>query len=185
MKKGGGKAKGSGFEREISRYLTEWLTGQRKKYYFSRSPGSGALATMVAANDDISSDIIALQPEAKIICDNFSVECKNGYAEASLDKHLKDNKNNTIEDFWIQVNRDAAKGNKNPMLIFKKKGNNIIWLGIGSSAYDKLKEYLFELKFVQLNFANGLETVYLFDMKKFFKIITPGVVKEIFCENKN
>lgn len=50
-------------------------------------------------NADISGDIIALKPEAQFFTDFFSIEAKNGYPEGSLDKILKKNKDEIIEQF--------------------------------------------------------------------------------------
>jgi hypothetical protein len=73
-------------------------------------------------NTTISGDIISLKPEADMLCSKFSIECKNGYKEASLDKILKYNKSDVIELHWIQCCDDATKSKKLPMLIYKKLG---------------------------------------------------------------
>lgn len=126
MKSGGGKAKGSAFEREVARKLTVWLTGQDKEYFFYRSPSSGAVATINEMNGDISGDIIAVKPEARALTSIFSIECKDGYPDAEIMKIFKNNKNDIIQEFWKQCITDARKANKQGMLIFKKKGFPII-----------------------------------------------------------
>jgi hypothetical protein len=64
-----------------------------------KSPNSGGVSSVILKNVDMSGDIIALKEEAKFLTDIFSIEAKNGYPKASLDKHLKYNKNDEIESF--------------------------------------------------------------------------------------
>jgi hypothetical protein len=123
MKKGGGKAKGSGYERTICRYLTKWLAGVETPYYFYRSPSSGAVAT-VTRSENISGDIISVKNEADFFTALFSIEIKTGYKDADFFQHFKEVKNDVIKDFWLQCCLDSHRANKHPMLIFKKTGLN-------------------------------------------------------------
>lgn len=50
-------AKGGSFEREISKYLTKWLTGTEKPYKYWRQDASGGLATIHAENVHLTGDI--------------------------------------------------------------------------------------------------------------------------------
>lgn len=173
-------SKGGQWERDVAKFLTNWLTGQSKEYYFWRSPGSGSIATVSASNMDLHGDIIPLKEEAnQSICSSYSIECKNGYADASLDKHLKNNKNDTIKDFWMQAVQDAEKCVKLPMLIFKKKGSPVPWLGVCHTTWVKHINILGSLKFVHLRWDTSLPDCYLFDMKKFFNVITPKILQGV------
>lgn len=125
MKSGGGKAKGSAFEREVCKKLTIWVTGQEKPYVFWRSPSSGSVAT-IAQSSNISGDIISVKEDGNFFTDVFSIECKDGYPDAEIMKIFKNNKNDIIQEFWKQCITDARKANKQGMLIFKKKGFPII-----------------------------------------------------------
>lgn len=168
--------KGSKFERDISRFFTKWLTGQSKELYFWRSPGSGSVSQINIGNKDISGDIIALKPEGKLLIDTFSIELKNGYPKTSLDNHLKDNKTDNLKDFWTQCTNDAIKNDKLPMLIYRKKGIQP-WAGIDKIFFDvcTVKN---ELNYLRVKW-HGLPELYLFDMKKFFKILKPKDLEEI------
>lgn len=178
MKAGGGKSKGSSFERDIARYLTKWLTGQDKELYFWRSPSSGAVATINEMNGDISGDIIALKTEAKCLVDMFSIELKCGYKDADLSKHLKKTKNNTIKSFWDQCIRDSRMANgKYGMLIFKKDREPTI-VGIEK---DTIMEKLMSNKIkntITLSYKD-LPSVVFYDFIDFFDTLKPEQLKGI------
>ena len=56
-------AKGQNFERDISKYLTKWLTGTTKPYVFWRNDGSGSFATRDVENAELAGDLKALRRE--------------------------------------------------------------------------------------------------------------------------
>jgi hypothetical protein len=174
------KSKGSSWERDISKFLTLWLTEQNKEYYFWRTPGSGGIGSISPVNTDLHGDIIPLKPEADILCSKFCIECKTGYPNASIDFHLKSNKNDIIKDFWIQATEAAISSNKQPMLIFKKKGFSTPWLGITEKIYNKLKNYISTLRYVSIKWeTEELDNLYLFELNDFFKNVTPKIIKTI------
>jgi len=170
--------KGGAWEREFSKFLTKWLTGQTKDYYFWRSPGSGSVATVNLGNKAISGDIIALKPEAIKIIDIFSIECKNGYKGISLDKHLKDNKTDGLLDFWNQCNKASVDANKEPMLIYKKQGQNA-WIGVSENVYQLLVEKLSKLKYIKVHWTEVNSNVVLMDMIDFFDLVKPDDIIKI------
>lgn len=173
-----GKSKGSAWERDVSKYLTFWLTGQSEEYYFWRSPQSGGIASISPVNKDLHGDIIPLKSEADILCSKFVIEAKNGYPKTSLDLHLKYNKKDNMQDFWKQVSDGSKSINKYPMLIYKKKGMPIPWLGICNEIYSKWKKHLSEKRFIHLKWENDLPDLYFFGLYEFFEVITPEIVKK-------
>ena len=183
----GGKKKGSAWEREVSKYLTEWVSGQQDEYHFWRMPGSGGIATNSGTNPDFHGDILPIKEDAEKICEWVVFECKNGYDDASLDKHLKDNKEDIIQDFWEQVNEDAGKTGKFPILIFKKKGFSIPWLGIDAFLAKILWEHIYNLKYISISWGGEtyLPVLYLFDMYAFFDIVTPEILINVIEEWNN
>lgn len=171
-------ASGSNWERDTAKFLTYWLTSQNKEYYFWRSPGSGSIGTMTGTNPDLHGDIIPLKPEAEEICNKFIFECKSGYNKASFDLHLKYNKKDFIREFWEQVCNDAEKANKYPLLLFKKKGFSVPWVGITSEVVDKLHSPLADLRSINLKWGNiDLPNVLFFGRNEFFEKITPDKIK--------
>ena len=174
-------AKGGNWERDVCKHLSKWLQGTEKPYIFWRGRGSGGMFTISEGEvgDTFSGDIYPVRQEGRFLTNIFSVECKEGYKEASLNKHLKYNKSDPIKSFWDQTVNDANKSNKSPMLIFKKKGYPTPWLGITYDIYNKLHKYLKDLRFIHLYWVD-LPDTYFFEYKEFFDIITPDIIKEIF-----
>lgn len=168
--------KGSTWERDVCKFLSVWLTGKEKPYQFWRAPMSGGLATISELNSGLSGDIRALTPEAEFLTSIYSIECKNGYPKTSFWQHLRGIKNFAIEQFWEQCVRDAFKANKKPMLIYRKKGNQPI---VGITNEFKFFDLLY-IQSITLTFNDkkALPRLVFYDMKEFFKIITPDIMKE-------
>lgn len=171
-------SKGSQWERDIAKYLTKWLTGQDEEYYFWRSPGSGSIGTVSCTNPDLHGDIIPLKDEANILCSRFVIECKTGYKEASLDKHLKYNKSDPIKSFWEQVTEDSQKTWKLPMLVYRKKGMSTPWIGVTRETFKKLNKYITPYRHVYLYWGPDLPDLYFYEKKQFFDKITPEIIKK-------
>lgn len=178
MKAGGGKRKGGSFERDVARKLTFWLSGQDKEYYFYRSPGSGGVATMNEENGEITGDIIAIKPEARLLTSKFSIECKDGYPDADFMKLFKNNKNDTIQGFWDQCIRDSRKANKQGMLIFRKKGMPIL-VGIeGNTIFSKTMQDVIK-EYVILSYGDTLPNIVFFEFDMFLDKLDKKVVNKI------
>ena len=178
MKKGGGKQKGSSFERDIAKFLSKWILGKEtcssKDYVFWRSPSSGAMFTVTGINE-VSGDLMAIKPEGMWFLKRFSIECKTGYPNVNFHQHLKNIKNFGIEEFWKQCLTDATKANKFPMVIFKKQGLNSI-VGINCEVRLFLKEQVKLPKSITLSF-DDLTSIVFYDMIEFFNIVTPSIIE--------
>ena len=169
------KAKGSGFEREIARKLTMWLTGQDKELYWWRSPNSGGVSTVSQINTEISGDLVALKPESIAINRLFNWELKTGYEGASFDLHLKCNKNEDLRVFWEQSVRDAKRADKEPVVIFRKKRMPNIWCGISENIFNKFYDKLKENRIILLTWGKefSLQPVIFMNFEDFLNTITP------------
>jgi hypothetical protein len=166
MRPGGGKAKGSAFEREISRYLTLWASGQTKDLWYWRSPSSGAL--LKTSNQIcMAADIVGLTPEGQVLTDLFSIELKKGYPETNFFQYFKKGKFN-IESFWKQCCNDAWKAHKQPMLIYKKPPTII---GVGNFLEVQIPHMTLEFE--------DLEPLKLYELKEFFSVVTYDNIKKI------
>lgn len=176
MRRGGSKSKGSAWERTVSKILTKWLTGQDKEYYFYRSPGSGAVSTVNFGNKTLSGDIIAIKQEAAFFTEIFNIEAKNGYADASFDKFLKENKNDVLLKFWEQSLRDAKLSDKHPLVIFKKKGFPNPWIAFDEEIYKKLKKYFEKYKTITLSYENGT-IIYFMNFSDFLLSVSPDIIR--------
>lgn len=179
-------AKGSDFEREVSKYLTEWLTGQKKPYAFWRSPASGALGTISEENANLGGDIVCVTDEAKETLKAFLIECKTGYPKTSFWQHFSNAKTFGIKLFWEQICKSAKKANRNPVLIYRKKGRQPI-IGINRI----FNEYIMDLGrgrakgiwnipniSMTFNIEDHLPSLYFFDMYDFFGYVKPEDFRE-------
>jgi len=172
-------AKGGDFERNISKFLTKWLTGKTKPYMFWRQDASGGLATVHIENYHMTGDITYLHPDSKFFIDIFSVECKNGYPSTSFWQHFTTTKFG-IEEFWKQSCNDANKAKKHPMLIYRKKGRKRI-VGIDKYTQERLNIKLKNLNHISIswNKENALRSCFLYDLEDFFDIVKPDDIREI------
>jgi hypothetical protein len=175
--------KGGAFERDISKFLTKWLTGKEKPFCFWRMPGSGSLSTIHEECMDLSGDIRAITKEAALFTEVFSIECKVGYPKTSFWQHFTDIKNFNIKDFWIQCCNDAKKSNKFPMLIYRKKNKTEI-VGISGECYYYVQKIIPNISDIQslvikFNKEDNLDTLMFFNMKKFFELINMNTIKKL------
>jgi hypothetical protein len=78
-------AKGSSFEREITKKLSLWYTDGKRDDIFYRTAGSGARATTRfksgKATENSAGDIGYLDAIGKPFCDYFMLELKRGYTK--------------------------------------------------------------------------------------------------------
>ena len=128
MKAGGGKSKGSQFERKICKLLSLWFTENERDDIFFRSASSGAMATQRFKKGKNTSgqqgDVTSTDLKGIIFINKFSIELKS-YKDFSLDFLIYKNKS-LIHDWWNQCKSDAERENKNPLLIIKKNNKKEI-----------------------------------------------------------
>ena len=75
-------AKGGSYEIEISRRLSEWITGKRKPELFWRSAGSGSVGTVSRKTNketNIIGDLMAIEQDGVWLMEHFAIEIKRGY----------------------------------------------------------------------------------------------------------
>jgi hypothetical protein len=80
MRPGGGKDKGSAFERKVGAVLSLWLTGGARADVFARNVLSGGKFTIAARKGQetsIPGDLMAAHPQAFAFLALCSVECKH------------------------------------------------------------------------------------------------------------
>lgn len=122
MKKGGGSAKGSDFERLVCKQLSLWWSDGKNDDIFWRTAGSGARATNRAkqAKSTVAGhgDILAYHSDGEPLLRLFCFELKRGY-NFDLLCLLKGTKGD-IKTFWEQTVRSAENaGSDYPALIWK------------------------------------------------------------------
>lgn len=119
---GSGKSKGNGFERQICKTLSLWITAGRRDDVLWRSAISGGRATVAAKKGrelpHVAGDVCAVHPDGSNFVDNFYVECKC-YKDLQLASALLRGEGKLIQ-FWKETAKQAARHGKKPMLIFKQ-----------------------------------------------------------------
>jgi hypothetical protein len=173
--------KGSSFEREICKDLSRWIQGTEKPYIFWRGRGSGGMFTQSnLIGESFAGDIYLVREEGRFLTDRFSIECKTGYKEASLDKHLKYNKSDPIKSFWEQCTQDAKKTNKLPLLIYQKKGMQPKWVGINTITNNKFYNCFDGIRHIVLEWGkeDKLDTLWFYGYEDFWERITPEIIRE-------
>ncbi len=127
MRKGGGKSKGSQFERESCKRLSLWLTDNKQEDCLWRSSQSGGRSTTAFKKGkrfaDQAGDICAVSPLGHVLTDKFMVECK-AYKDLNF-IGLLTGKGNLVK-FWQKASEQAAQYKKWPMLIAKQNAQPVI-----------------------------------------------------------
>src|ERR1041385_6086225 len=117
------KGKGPGYEREICKILSLWISGGTNEDLFWRSAMSGGRATVAHRKGKINrqaGDICAVSPEAHHFTNFFFVECKR-YKKLQIDKFIIFNEG-TLAKFWQVCVKQAADHGRRPMLIARENG---------------------------------------------------------------
>ncbi len=120
MRKGGGKEKGSDFERQVSKMLSTWWSGGSRDDLFWRNPAVSASRTKSRVESQ-HGDMHSISEEGAWFSRNVNVECKC-YRDLDLleivDKPKK--KVKLIFQHWEQCKRDAKASDRAPLLISKR-----------------------------------------------------------------
>ncbi len=189
-------AKGGGYEGEISKEFSLYLTHMKTEDGVWRTESSGARATQKQKakqkliRPDMFGDITYTVPETKYWFDIFSIECKTGYPKTSFWQHFTDVEFG-VQEFWQQALDDADKAKKNPMLIYRKKYRSWI-VGINRFIHDKLHERIWRLNSIEVCWSpkkvphydpkfkqNPSQDCILYDMKTFFDKVKPDDIRRI------
>ncbi len=187
MKSGGGKSKGSQFEREVCKKLSNWISYDLRDDLFWRSAMSGGRATVGMKKGIVRSnqagDITSIDPLGQKLIDTFVIECKF-YKNIQLHSLLFGTpKNNSIFEFWRVLNEKASELEKDPMLIIKQNGMPTL-LGISTYAQkDKgrnLRRILledFELEPIAI-FKYPAPNLCLYDFQYIVDMVYPSIIEE-------
>ena len=133
MRKGGGKSKGSAFEREVCVALSKWISNGEKVDIFWRSAMSGGRATIAKGAVRQAGDITAVAPEGHILTDKLYLECKH-LKDISFDSLIK--QNGPLLSIWLKTIIEAEKYGKEPVLIFRQNHWPIVFCAsIGAINY--------------------------------------------------
>lgn len=128
MRPGGGKAKGAGFERQVCRTLSLWVTRGWRPDVLWRSAMSGGRATVSKKKgrsiDHVSGDICAVHEAGYEFVNHFYMECKN---YKTFDWHrLLLTHDGRLAQYWVDTMKFATGQGKYPLLIFKQNGSDVL-----------------------------------------------------------
>lgn len=121
MRRGGGKSKGAGWERECCKLLSLWLSGGEQEDVLWRSAISGGRSTVAFSKGKRlaaqAGDISCIHPIGHKFIDLFMVE--NKFYRDLQYKGLLTGKGHLIE-FWAEAKKQATRYDKQPLLIAKQ-----------------------------------------------------------------
>ena len=125
MRPGGGKSKGSQFERDICKALSLWVSHGKSEDLFWRSAMSGGRATVGARKGkDLArhaGDISATGREGHALTDDWYIECKR-YADLNFGAFFL-KAAGPLAQFWAEACAQADQHKKMPMLIAREDRN--------------------------------------------------------------
>lgn len=155
MRRGGGKAKGSSFERKVCEKLSLWITQGQKADCLWRSAMSGGRATVARRKGkDVrqAGDVAAVAPEGHRLTSRYYVECKF-YRDLKLNRFILGQ--GILAEFWRKTCKEAKHYKRAPMLIAKQNNMPTLVLLPGLS--------LFPGVIATVTFGRNTCSVYLFD----------------------
>ena len=121
MRRGGGKAKGAQFERDVCRDLSLWVSEGKQEDIFWRSAMSGGRSTIAAKRGKRlaaqAGDISCIHEMGMKFAAKFLIECKF-YADLQYGG-LMTGKGHLVE-FWQETVTEAVRCEKFPLLIAKQ-----------------------------------------------------------------
>ena len=124
MKKGGGKRKGSSFERVIAKDLSLWITGGSNEGIFWRTHSSGSLGTISKRRLEYG-DIMAIDDLGKPLTDNYNIECRHGKC-LDLRHFIHPVKGSSIIQLINEGRTNAEATKRKPLWIIKEQGRDIL-----------------------------------------------------------
>lgn len=124
MRAGGGKEKGSSWEREVGKALSLWLTAGERPDIFSRNVLSGGSFTQAQSRGNRSSrmpgDLMAAHPLAFRFMEHYAVECKH-LATLGLEAFLFDDKSACeLSKIIMYANGQAQQAGLEYMIVAKQ-----------------------------------------------------------------
>lgn len=127
MRVGGGKSKGSSFERLVCKELSLWISRGKNEDLYWRSAMSGGRSTVAARRGkrlaSQAGDISCVHHTGSALTEKFLIECKS-YRDLNFAALLK--RKGKLAEFWLETRKQAVKYQKLPMLIAKQNQQPII-----------------------------------------------------------
>jgi hypothetical protein len=145
VKRGGGKGKGSAFEREICKRLSLWVSHDKREDLYWRSAMSGGRATVgrKQGKDHAhhAGDISATHPDGHKLTNHWYIECKF-YRDLQIESALLDS-TGSLAKFWKETCTQATAHHKLPMLIAKQNNTKILLAIPNAAAFNPYGSAIF------------------------------------------
>lgn len=128
MKAGGGKQKGTDFERQMCTKLSLWVSHGNNKDLFWRSAMSGGRATIALRSGrkiKPAGDICAVHEDGHIFTDYYLVDCKH-YKDLNIDRFIIGS--GMLFNFWTKLRQQAKDHGRKPMLVARQNNFPILML---------------------------------------------------------
>lgn len=159
MRAGGGKQKGSSFERKVCVQLSLWVSKGKHKDLFWRSAMSGGRATVFHKSGTTirqAGDICAVAPQGHRFTSIYFIECKH-VKSLDIASFILDGKG-TLAKFWAKASKQARDHMRRPLLIAKENRRPTLVLCIHNSILGDIrpKSYV----------SGGVDIFYLDDVLK-------------------
>lgn len=144
MRKGGGKSKGSSFEREFCKLLSLWWTRGESDCAFWRTAGSGGRATVRGRKGMTTSgaagDICATDNKGIRLMKAFTFELKCGYNKVSImDCIDTKNKKNQFAQWLKQASFSAVQSRSRYWAIVHKRSHRKTLMFIPADAAETFR----------------------------------------------
>lgn len=161
MKPGAGKAKGSGYEREVGAKISLWISKGERKDLLCRTVLSGGQFTMASIGN--AGDLMAQHPLAFPFFAKCVVECKS-WRSLGLDKFL--NREGDLYKALLKVQMEAEKVGKTYWLVCKQNhGPTLVFM-----SFKPTISYVENVSLSRHLLFNG--SVYMFYLDIFLDIVS-------------
>ena len=179
----GNSKKGSQFERDFCKKLSNWYTKGERSDVFWRTANSGGMATARAKTGGGAfgqhGDIQAVDPIGQPLLDTITWELKRGYPACSVQRILEKNseKRALLEDFFLQAKMQASSASTPYWALVTKRDRRdpLIWI----------PKNLFVVMYVMkerpdeyIKLTTKFNIVFGFKLQYFFDITNPDLFRE-------
>lgn len=168
MRPGGGKSKGSSFEREICVSLSKWVSSNVHEDLYWRSSMSGGRATVGHKKGKLHSaqvgDISCIHPMGHRLTDGFAIECK--FYSSLTFEGLFTGKGKLIK-FWDEIKKQSKTHNKRPIMFARQnRMQTMVCLDIDGRR-------LLEVPYKEMLLVSVRHNIHIIEAERFFKVVKP------------
>ena len=192
MKLGGGKQKGSRFERDICKQLSLWWSHNQTDDIFTRTASSGGRATQRSKKGKSTfgqyGDIQAADPIGQPLINLVTIECKDGYAKDTIagivDKTSRHHP--MYEKFLEQITASwAASDSRYWWLIVRRRGRSIM-IYMPTTFFRKIQDNVDSPRNIipRIHLRTDIYRIIGFPLDRFLNIVDPSVLKCIWNDQQ-